>query len=329
MSGQANPLLRALVWSARRGSILLAVGIFGGVAFPRLASALQWFVTPNVLLMTTFVLLRVDLARTLAHLRRPARVGAIVLVQMVVCPVVVWGVVAPLGLDPGIAAGVVIFATGCAATSSAAFARLVGLDPDLSLLSTLAMLVVVPLTAPPMALWLLGVDLSIGPVAFMGRLVVVVGGPMLVSLALRRVIGGARLDRWGEAVDGALVWLVVVYGVAVMDGLAARMAVEPGWVVQALVAAFAVDYGLNALTTLVFARWGVVPAATAGLMSGNRNMALFIAVLPAGTDPRVLLFFGLCQFPLFLSPFLLRPAYRRLLRGPLTDARSPPSAPGG
>jgi BASS family bile acid:Na+ symporter len=41
-------------------------------------------------------------------------------------------------------------------------------------------------------------------------------------------------------------------------------------------------------------------------------MALYLAVLPAATEPGILLFFALCQFPLFLSPFLLRPVYDRL-----------------
>ena len=315
MGSRANPIillpLRGLAWSARRGSVLLAVGIFGGILCPPLAAAFKGFVTPNVLLMTTLVLLRVDVARTLGHLRRPGRVVVIVALQMLVCPVLTWAAVTGLPLDPGIKAGVVIFATGCAATSAAAFARLVRLDADLSLVGTLATLALVPVTAPPIALWLLGVDLSIGAVAFMGRLLVVVGLPLLVSLALRRVIGPARLADWGGAVDGALVWLVVFYGFAVMDGLAPRLASDPGWVVQALVAAFAVDYGLNAVTTLLLARWGLRDAATAGLMSGNRNMALFLAVLPAGTDPRITLFFGVCQIPLFLSPFLLGPILRK------------------
>ena len=39
-----------------------------------------------------------------------------------------------------------------------------------------------------------------------------------------------------------------------------------------------------------------------------------LAFTPAAADPRIGLFFGLCQFPLFLSPFLLRPLYQRLLR---------------
>jgi BASS family bile acid:Na+ symporter len=322
MPGLANPILhrsvhhslRGLAWSARRGSILLAVGIFGGVLSPQLAAAFKWFVTPNVLAMTTLVLLRVDVARTIGHLRRPGRLAVIVALQMLACPVIAWLAVAGLPLDPGIKAGVVIFATGCAATSAAAFARLVGLDADLSLVGTLATLALVPITAPPIALWLLGVDLSIGTVAFMGRLLVVVGLPLLVSLGLRRLIGPQRLAAWGDAVDGALVWLVVFYGFAVMDGLAPRLAQDPAWVVQALIAAFAIDYGLNAVTTLTLSRWGRTEAASAGLMSGNRNMALYLAVLPASTDPRITLFFGICQIPLFLSPFLLRPFYRWMLR---------------
>lgn len=316
MRSVANWALEALAWSARKGSVLLAVGIFGGVLSPGLAATFKNVITPVVLLMTTLVLLRVDLPGTVAHLKRPGRLAAVVAFQMLACPLIAWAVVAQLPIDPGIAAAVVIFATGCAATSSAAFARMVGLDAELSLLATLAMLAIVPLTAPPIALWLLGIDLSIGTAAFMLRLLLVVGLPMLLSLALRWLIGGRLLARWAESVDGALVWLVVFYGFAVMDGLAPRIAADPAWVAQAVIAAFMADYGLNLITAFALSRWGVRTAATAGLMSGNRNMALYLAVLPASTDPRITLFFGLCQFPLFLSPFLLRPAYRRLLTRP-------------
>lgn len=320
MANAANPIasvpLRFLALSARQASLLLAVGIFGGVISPGLARAFSSFITPNVFAMMTLVLLRVDIPGTLAHLRRPVRVAAIVAFQLLACPVLVWAVSSPLGLDRGITAGVVIFATGCAATSSAAFARMVGLDPELSLVTSLATTFLVPLTAPPLALLLLGIDLSIGMGAFMGRLALIVGLPMLVSLVLRRLIGPTWLARWADAVDGLLVWLVVFYGFAVMDGLGARMAADPAWVVQAVLAAFIVDYGLNLVTAGTFAGFGANVAASAGLMSGNRNMALYLAVLPTTTDPRIALFFGLCQFPLFLSPFLLKPLYRRWLAAP-------------
>lgn len=327
-----TPLLRVFAWSGRQGSVLLAVGIFGGILSPALASAFKFFVMPNVLIMMTLVLLRVDVPRTLFHLRRPGRVGIIVLAQMAVAPVIVWALVAPLGLDAGLAAGLVIFATGCAAASSSAFARMVGLDPELSLVAMLAMLAVVPFSAPLIALWLLGLDLSIGTGKLMFLLLIVVVLPLLLSLLLRGLIGPARLSAAGDAVDGLLVWMVVFYGFAVMDGLQARIASDPAWVAAALAAAFIADFGLNALTAATLAPLGWRTALTAGFMSGNRNMALYLAVLPATTDPRITLFFGLAQIPLFVSPFLLRPMYRRLLAASdahRAGARSHRSGPAG
>ena len=128
----------------------------------------------------------------------------------------------------------------------------------------------------------------------------------------RRAVTEATLQRVGPAVDGAVVWLVVLYGFGVMDGMLARLLAEPSWVLGGLALAFAGNFGMNALTALVFLPAGRRLALAGGLLAGNRNMALFLAVLPAATDHRILLFFALCQFPLFLSPFLLRGLYARL-----------------
>jgi BASS family bile acid:Na+ symporter len=304
---------RFLAASAARGSTLLAVGVFGGLFIPPLAHALHWFITPNVVGMMTFVLLRVDVAAAFGHLRRLSRLAATIAFMLLASPLIVWLIVARAGLDPGIAAAVVIYATGCAATSAAAFARMVGLDPELSLLGTLASTLLVPLTGPPIAYALTGVDLAITVGGFMARLALVVGIPLCLSLAIRKTAGPERLAPYGPAVDGILVWLVVIYGFAVMDGLAPRLLADPGWVAQAAIVAFVADFGLNALTALVFLPHGLRAAATTGLMSGNRNMAIYLAVIPADADPRIALFFAICQFPLFLSPFLLRPIYRRIL----------------
>lgn len=311
VANTANLAVRFLDWSARKGSALLAIGIFGGLLIPPLAHAMVWFITPNVVLLMTLVLLRVDIPAAFGHLRKPGRLAAIVAFQLVVSPFIAYAIVSMIPLDPGIAAGVILFATGAAATSGAAFARLVGLDPELTLLATLAGIFLIPLTGPPLAHLLSGVDLSISVPAFMVRLALVVGLPLLASLALRGLVGPARLAPLGRAIDGAVVWLVVFYGFAVMDGLQAKLLADPSWVAQATVAAFAADFGLNAITTVAFLWMGWRAAASVGLMVGNRNMALYLAVLPASADPRIALFIALAQFPLFLSPFLLRPIYKR------------------
>lgn len=310
-----RPFLDALEWSARRGGALLGIGVFAGVLIPPLAAATRDVVTPVVACLMTLVLLRVDFAQVIAYLRRPLLVAALLVWVMLACPVLVFALVWLSGLDGPLGAAVVIMATGCAATSSPAFARLVGLDGEISLVVAVLSTLLVPFTAPPLALGLLGIDLAISLEGLMARLALVVGLPLLVSLAIRRLAGPARLERYGRAVDGAVVLLVVLYGFGVMDGLQAKILAEPAWVAGGLALAFGGNFGLNLLTALAMRKLaGARVALAAGLLSGNRNMALYLAVLPAATDARILMFFALCQFPLFLSPFLLRPVYEALRR---------------
>ena len=310
-----HALRRLLEWSARRGAALLAAGIFVGLLVPPLAAAMRGVVTPVVFLLMTLVLLRVDPAQVLGYLRRPVLVALLLLWLLAICPVLAWAACAVLGFEGPLAAALVIMATGCAATSSPAFARLVGLDGEIALVAAVLSTLLVPFTAPPLALGLMGIDLSISLGGLMLRLALLVGLPLVLSVLIRRIVAPATLAHWGRAVDGAVVLLVVLYGFGVMDGILAWLLREPGFVLGGIALAFAGSFALNLATTLAFMPFGPRVALSSGLLSGNRNMALYLAVLPAATDPRIMIFFALCQFPLFLSPFLLRPVYGRLREG--------------
>jgi BASS family bile acid:Na+ symporter len=306
------PLRAFLEWSARHGGALLAGCIFVGVALPPLAAVLRETLTVTVAGLMTLVLLRVDLAQVIAYLRRPLLVAALCAWILLACPLIAYAIARATGLDGPLGAALVIMATGCAATSSPAFARLVGLDASISLVVAVVSTLLVPFTAPPLALGLLGIDLAISIGGLMARLALIVGVPLLIALAIRRVVAVERLAGWSGMVDGTVVVLLVLYGIGVMDGMQAKLLGEPAWVLGGLALAFAGNYALNAMTALAAWPAGRRVALAAGLLSGNRNMALYLAVLPAATDSRILLFFALCQFPLFLSPFVLRPVYDRL-----------------
>jgi BASS family bile acid:Na+ symporter len=109
------------------------------------------------------------------------------------------------------------------------------------------------------------------------------------------------------------VLLVSLYGLGVMDGILATLLDRPGYVLGGIALAFLGNLGLNVATAGAFLPFGRRIALTTGLLSGNRNMALYLAVMPPETGFDVLIFFALCQFPLFLSPFLLKPVYLRLV----------------
>ncbi len=301
---------------ARRGGVLLAGCVFVGVAVPPLAALLRDTLTITVAGLMTLVLLRIDLVQVLSYLKRPLLVGALLAWLLIACPLIVYALVRAAGLDGPLGAALVIMATGCAATSSPAFARLVGLDASISLVVAVLSTLLVPFTAPPLALGLLGIDLAISVWGLMGRLALIVGLPLLVALAIRRLVAPKRLAAWSGRVDGTVVLLLVMYGIGVMDGMQAKLLAEPLWVAGGIALAFLGNFGLNALTALATRPAGRSVALAMGLLSGNRNMALYLAVLPAATEPGILLFFALCQFPLFLSPFLLRPVYDRLRPAP-------------
>ena len=107
---------------------------------------------------------------------------------------------------------------------------MVGLDPQLSLVASVLSTLVIPVTAPPLALGLLGVALPLTIGGLSARLALVVGLPLLISLAVRRVAGEHRLAPLGRAIDGAAVLLVSLYGVGVMDGMLAMLLARPGYV---------------------------------------------------------------------------------------------------
>lgn len=307
-----RPFLEAC---ARQGARILAISIFIGLAVPPLAGLFRDVVTITVAGLMTLVLLRVDFSQVLAWLRRPLLIAALLAWLLLGCPILAYAAASFLPISPGFAAGLVVLATGCAATSSPAFARLVGLDGEVAFVVSILSTFLVPFTAPPMALGLMNIDLALSLGGLMTRLALLVGLPMALSLVLRRIIPAPALAREARAVDGMVVLLVAAYGVGVMDGVLALFMASPLHVLSGVALAFGGCLGLNLATALAFSAAGPRLSLAAGLLSGNRNMALYLAVLPQETAPDILLFLTLCQFPLFLSPFLLGPVYRRLRRG--------------
>nr|WP_264185612.1 hypothetical protein [Roseicella aerolata] len=306
---------RVLAWSARHGTVLLATSIFLGIAIAPLAEALRPVVTPAVALLMTLVLLRIEPAQVVAWLRRPLLVLGLSAWVLLACPLMAFAVMQAVGLDGPLGAGLVLGASACAAVSAPALARMLALDAEISLVVSVATTALLPFTAPPLALGLLGLDLAISIPGLMLRLLLIVGLPALLAALIRQVAGPARMTRAGTALDGLVVLVLVVFAFGVMDGVQARLLADPLWVLGGIGLALAGNLGLNAMTALALLPLGRRIALAAGMLAGTRNQAIFLAVLPAATDPGVLLFFALSQVPMFISPFLLRPIYARLWRG--------------
>jgi BASS family bile acid:Na+ symporter len=73
-----------------------------------------------------------------------------------------------------------------------------------------------------------------------------------------------------------------------------------------------VFFVLVGVTTLIFRRFGRARALGLGLMVSQRNMGLMVAATDGILPGTTWLYFALSQFPIYLSPQLLKPIVAKL-----------------
>ncbi len=306
------PLLEAI---GRRGAPVLALGVLLGLALPPLAELFRPLLVPVIFVNLVLALLRLDFAEIAAFRRQPALVGLFTAFLLVASPVAMWLAIRPFGLPPGLEAALVLMAAAPPIASAPAFALVMGLNAPFSVFCVLVSHMVVPATLPPMALHLLGLDLDIALVDLMGRLVFFIGGSFAAAWALKRwVFPPAYLARQSGRLDGLAVLGLVVFAIAIMDGVTETALARPGFALLVVACAFAGNIALQALGAALFWRAGRRIALTAGHMAGNCNMGLVLAVLADRADPDTVTFFALAQLPMYMLPTVAVPLYRRVLR---------------
>jgi BASS family bile acid:Na+ symporter len=309
-------ILRLLTFCGRHGTALLAGGFFIGLIAPPLAALLRPLLGTFVFLLTAATMLGVDWRALALHLRRPARLALIIAWTMLGAPIVTAAALRLVPLPPSLATALILWAASPPLISVPAIAALLGLDPALALIIWAAGTFLTPLTLPPLVLGLIGVPLEIGVARLMGNLALFVAGAAALAAAGRFVLGSARIARHRIALSGLNVVLLLLFVVAVMDGMTRRVIAEPGTVLLYAAAAVGASAALQGVSFLVFHRFERRTALTAALIGGNHNFAIVWAALSPAIAAGLLLFFATVQLPIFVLPAALKPVYRRLAATP-------------
>ncbi len=309
----AAALVQALAWLGRQGTRALAALVFVGIAMPPLGALLKPYVTAAIFLLLCVSFMRVDVAALRAHMRRPGVVLAATAWSTLVVPLLVGLVCVAAGLDrraPDLFLGLMLQAVASPMMAAPALAALMGLDATLVLITLVTCTALVPFTAPIFAYAFYGAELSLSPLALGVKLFAILAGSLLVAVVIRRIVGAAAIERHREPIDGLNILLLLVFVTAVMGTVAGSFLADPLKVTAILVLSFAVFFVFLGLTVLIFKRLGRGHALALGLMVAQRNMGLMLAatagVLPAPTW----LYFALSQFPIYITPHLLRPMAR-------------------
>lgn len=289
--------------------------MFLGLAIPSLATAARPLLAPALILPFAIALLRLDWRHLYDYARRPLLVAVATIWLLGVSPLLLWLVLRGVPVPPALAQALVLAAASSPVTMSATISLIVGLDAALAVVVLIVSTALVPLTLPVLSLMLLGMDLDIGFGTFMLRLSWLIGIPFVVALVTRRLAGPELIARNARPLDAIAVISLVIFAIAIMDGITAAGFERPGAVLGTLIAAFAANLALQVAGTLAFWRLGARRALTMGLVTGNCNLGIILVALADRANFDTVMYFALGQLPMYILPAVLSPFYRRAVRG--------------
>jgi BASS family bile acid:Na+ symporter len=315
-------LFEALAWLARQGTRAIALSLLVGLLVPPLAALLKPLFAATIFVLMVLTFLRVGPGALRSEFRRPRLVLAALLWIMIVSPLLLGFVYVSLGfgrLGDGVLLGLILQASAPPVLSATAVVAILGLDAAASLAVLLTTTAVTPLTAPIFVALFAGGALALDPLALALRLAAFLGSAYAIAHGLRWYFGRARVEARRTEIDGMSMLMLILFGIALMDGVTARTLAEPGLVLGLTLLAFVLAFLLYGLTAVLFAPAGRARALAIGFSGAHRNMAVMLAAAGSAAPELTWLYFAAAQFPIYLVPLMISPLVHRLLAARLPE----------
>jgi hypothetical protein len=328
LKSSATLPVRALAWLGGQGTRAIAALVLIGVAVPPLGELLRPFVAEAVFLLLCISFMRVDIAALREHLRRPGIIVAATAWTTLGVPLISGLACLATGLDtrsPELYLGLMLQAVASPMMAAPALAAVMGLDSTLVLITLVTSSALVPMTASLFATIFFGNALSLSPLGLGLKLLVMLAGALVVAAAIRRSVGASAIVRHRPAIDGFNILILFVFVAAVMGNVVGGFWADPVKTIEWTLLAFAVFFALVGVTALIFRKLGRERALALGLMVSQRNMGLMVAATDGLLPGATWLYFALSQFPIYLSPQLLKPVVRKLIAQSAASASAEPA----
>jgi BASS family bile acid:Na+ symporter len=295
----------------RQGTRALTATVVIGIAAPPIGALLKPFVTEAVFVLLFVAFLRMNVAAVRSHLRRPVILTTMTAWTTLVIPGLFGGICLLTGVDarsPDLFLGLMLQGVAPPMMAVPALAALMGLDPTIALVGLIASSIVTPFTAPLLAHAFAGDGMTLSPLQFGLKLFVILGGAGILAFLFRRIIGTEIINQSKETIDGFNVLILFIFVTAVMANVLSQFMAAPLTTILMTILAFLVFFALFSLTVLFFIAIGQkrTDVISLGLLTSQRNMGLMLAATNGVLPDLTWLYFALCQFPIYLSPQLIK-----------------------
>lgn len=304
-------LQSTLAGLARHGRYVLIAGLVAGALFPGLAVAMRPTIVPLIALLLFLSALRVGPRQMLGA--RPDLAGPvrIALLYQVALPLAAVLVLLPWSGTPA-AAFVVLMLAAAPISGSPSIAVMVGGDPTPAMRQLVVGTALLPLTVLPV-FWFVpafGAPQAVLLAAF--KLLGVIVIATVAALVLRETVLRRPSANALEAIDGLSALALALVVIGLMSAIGPALRSDPASVANGVLFVCLVNFGLQVVAAMLTRRFGRPAQATAfGIIAGNRNVALFLTVLPPETIDALLFLIGCYQVPMYLTPLVLGRFYAR------------------
>jgi predicted Na+-dependent transporter len=312
-----------LAWIGRHAPWVLVLGIAVAFVLPEASRVLRPALPLLVATVLALAMARVDLGAELRQALEPRRLAPLLALSVLLMPVSggLYLLICRLaGFDADLAAALVYLAAAPPIASAANLCFILGLNARRALEVTVAATLLTPLLGPLTVELFQPAGPSLPALRLALNLGMMVAGGVVLAVAIRRLVGAARVDANAHLFDGLGVLVLVALVIPLFDGVPALIASEPRRSALVLAVALAINFGVLFLLRGALVR--VMPPEDAGayaLVFANRTVAIYAAALPH--DPRFALFVALYQVPILFTALVLRAFPGRPRRLTATDTK--------
>ncbi len=300
-------MLSALSWIGAQGRYCLIAGLCLGLLAPGLAEVIRPWIGTLVALLLLVTGIRIGARQAFGERRDLWPTLVRIAAFQTVLPLIVVAVFALAGLSHfPLAIAVSLMLAAPSLTGAPNFAIMMGLDPAPGMRLLVMGTALFPLTALPVFLILdpagggviSGITLSLG-------LLLAILTSVGVGFAIRHLVPRLAETQMQGALDGCAALLLAIVVVGLMSAIGPLLRNDLLALLLWLLAALAINFGLVVVTLRLFNRARLAMAVPTAIYAGNRNIALFLIVLPDEIAAPLMIFVGCYQIPMYLTPFLL------------------------
>jgi BASS family bile acid:Na+ symporter len=248
MSNILDHTVSAFRRSVPSGPTLLMSGVIVGLAWPALAESLRPFMPLTIFIFVLGTLLRLDVTE-FEKVAKTFRVSVVLpITAMIASPRAMMLTTLCLGIDMELSLAMALAVAAPPSSSTAAVARVLGLNATIPLAATLISMAIAPLTVP----WVSGSfgGISLNPVAFASRLTTLIGAAALTAFFLR-CRTSRQLHVHGASIDCIVLLGLLAFAVATMAWVRQQIELTPATATGCVALAFGSNIALQIIGAVI------------------------------------------------------------------------------